>query len=111
MKEQEDAWNRADITAFMQAYAQDDSLLFIGKNGCTHGWQQTLKRYQHTYPDKAAMGTLQFENTLMRKLGNEHAFVVGRWTLLRESDTLSGYYSLLWELRQGKWQIIADHSS
>ena len=33
MQEQQDAWNRGDLEAFMQGYWQSDSLRFIGSRG------------------------------------------------------------------------------
>jgi hypothetical protein len=38
LKEQTAAWNRGDIDAFMQGYWNNDSLLFVGKNGPTYGF-------------------------------------------------------------------------
>jgi hypothetical protein len=40
LKEQTEAWNRGDIDAFMQGYWNNDSLLFVGKNGPTYGFRQ-----------------------------------------------------------------------
>ena len=33
--QQTEAWNRGDISGFMQTYWQNDSLMFIGKDGIT----------------------------------------------------------------------------
>ena len=33
--QQTEAWNRGDINGFMQTYWQNDSLMFIGKDGIT----------------------------------------------------------------------------
>lgn len=111
MQAQEKAWNRGDLQAFMQPYWQSDSVLFIGQNGVQNGWQATLKNYQKTYGSKAAMGNLRFENTNFKKIDKTNAWVLGKWTLFRNTDTLSGYYTLLWQRKNGQWLIIADHSS
>src|SRR3981081_4880143 len=65
------AWNHGDLDAFMQTYWKNDSLMFIGKSGVTHGWQQTLDNYKNGYPDTAAMGKLSFEIIQVKKLSPE----------------------------------------
>ena len=111
MKTQEDAWNAGDIEAFMEPYQHSDSLVFIGRRGLSFGWQKVLSNYKTSYPTKQAMGTLQFENKLYRPLGKTNYWVAGAWTLFRETDTLSGHYTLVWAFENGKWVIISDHSS
>lgn len=111
MQAQEDAWNRGDLNGFMQAYWHSDSLVFIGKRGLTYGWQQTLANYQKGYPNRAAMGQLKFTNKQIKPLAEDAYWVVGRWQLYRKTDTLSGHYTLVWKLIDGKWKIVSDHSS
>lgn len=111
MQEQESAWNKGDIDAFMKGYLNSDSLVFIGKNGLKYGWNTTLENYKKSYPDKNSMGKLKFDNIKIDILNSENAFVVGTWTIYRESDTIGGFYSLLWKKVEGKWCIVADHSS
>ena len=111
MKAQEDAWNAGDIEAFMEPYQHSDSLVFIGSRGLSYGWQKVLDNYKTSYPTQGAMCTLRFENKMFRPLGSENYWVAGAWTLFREADTLSGHYTLVWALQNGKWVIISDHSS
>ena len=110
MKAQEDAWNNGDLDQFMAAYLQSDDLSFIGKKGITRGWDKTLENYKKGYPDRKTMGTLEFDNIEFIDL-KDHYYVLGKWNLYRESDTLSGHYSLLWKNLNGQWLIIKDHSS
>ena len=111
MMAQRDAWNRGDLEGFMALYEHTDSLCFIGRNGPTYGWQPTLDRYRKGYPDRAAMGTLEFDRLRFRTLGTDHMLCTGRWQLFRTADTLSGHFTLI--LRHGPdgWRIRHDHSS
>ena len=109
--QQTETWNRGDINGFMQTYWQNDSLMFIGKDGITWGWKNTLERYKKGYPDKETMGQLSFEVIQTKKLSAEYFFVVGKWMLKRNAGDLSGYYNLLMKRIKGQWKIIADHSS
>ena len=111
MNEQEESWNKNDLPGFMKWYWQSDSLTFIGSKGLTYGWNQTLANYQKTYATPEAMGKLHFTNIQLDILDIENAYVIGKWELFRQSDTLSGHYSLLWKKIGESWFIVADHSS
>jgi hypothetical protein len=56
----------------MKGYWKSDSLMFIGKNGITHGWEKTLDRYKKSYPDTAAMGKLSYDILVVKKLSSEY---------------------------------------
>jgi ketosteroid isomerase-like protein len=105
------AWNRGDVEGFMQTYWKSDSLMFIGKNGVTRGWQQTLDNYKKGYPDTTAMGKLSFDIIKVEQLSPQSFFVVGKWMLKRTIGDLSGHYTLLLRKIKGQWVIVADHSS
>lgn len=111
LQAQAEAWNKGNIVAYMDGYWKNDSLLFIGKAGPTYGHRATLERYRKAYPDAAAMGQLTFSEVSIRLLSDHSAFVVGKWSLKRDRDNPGGYFTLLWERRDGKWVIVADHSS
>ena len=104
-------WNRGDIDGFMTTYWHSDSLMFIGKNGITYGWTNTLNNYKKNYPDLAAMGRLSFEILLVKPLSSEYFQVIGKWNLQRSMGDLNGHYTLLLKKFNGNWLIIADHSS
>ncbi len=113
MEEQVECWNQFDIPCYMKHYWHSDSLLFIGKNGVTKGWQSTLDNYLEGYQDSTAMGELSFDNILIQKLDKETVQVVGKWYLKRSGmkSDIFGHYSLIWQKKNGKWVIISDHSS
>lgn len=108
---QTEAWNKGDITAFMQTYWKSDSLVFVGKSGVTYGWQNTLDNYKKGYPDKTAMGRLQFTIIRMEPLSKGVYNVVGKWHLTRTIGDLMGHYTLIIKKMNGKWLIVQDHSS
>ncbi|MEL6676839.1 MAG: nuclear transport factor 2 family protein [Bacteroidota bacterium] len=108
---QQDAWNRGDIDAFMEGYWKSEELVFVGSGGPKYGWQTTLERYKKSYPDRATMGQLTFEQLKIVKLGPKSAYVLGKWHLKREMGDAGGYYSLIWRKIKGKWVIVSDHTS
>ena len=111
LDDQAKAWNKGDVDAFMQGYWKNDSLMFIGKSGINWGWQRTLENYKKGYPDTIAMGKLSFDIILVKELSPEYYYVVGKWMLKRSIGDLSGHYNLLFRKINGRWLIIADHSS
>ncbi|RPD38441.1 YybH family protein [Chitinophaga barathri] len=111
MNDQLKAWNAGDLEGFMGTYWKSDSLLFIGKNGVTYGWQATLDNYKKSYPGKEGMGTLSFNLLEFKKLPGDTYFVIGKWSLARTIGDLSGHFSILLRRIGGEWKIVADHSS
>jgi hypothetical protein len=111
LNNQSQAWNKGDYEGFMQGYWKSDSLMFIGKNGITYGWEKTLSNYKKNYPDTAAMGKLHFDIILLKSLSPEYYSLTGRWSLKRSIGDLTGYFTLLFKKINGTWVIIADHSS
>ena len=111
LSDQTKAWNKGNLEDFMAGYWKSDSLLFIGKSGVNNGWQKTLENYQKSYPDTTAMGKLNFDLLELRQLSPEYFFVVGKWHLQRSIGNIGGHFSLLFNKINGKWKIVADHSS
>ena len=109
--EQVQAWNEGNIGRFMKTYWENDSLLFIGKSGITYGWQNTLNNYKKNYPDTIAMGKLSYNILRISRLSPEYFYVVGKFHLQRSIGDLNGHYDLLFRKINGRWVIIADHSS
>lgn len=111
MHQQELAWNSGDIDDFMTAYWNSDSLKFIGKNGITYGWQNTLNNYKKNYPDQEAMGELTFVNNSVEQLSESTFYVIGSWNLNKKNGKVGGFYTLLWKKIKGQWVIVCDHTS
>lgn len=110
---QVNAWNDGDIDAFMQTYWQSDSLRFASGGNVRQGWDETMARYKTAYPDRAAMGTLNFEDLDIKQLSREWAVVFGRYRLKREAplSNATGLFTLLLENKADHWIIVHDHTS
>ena len=111
LENQRQGWNKGDMDSYMQGYWKSDSLLFVGKNGPTYGWQKTLDNYKKGYPDKSAMGFLTFGIKKVEFLAKDKAFVLGSWNLKREKDEPKGFFTLLLRKIDGEWKVVVDHSS
>jgi ketosteroid isomerase-like protein len=114
-----DAWNRADIPAFMQAYENSPDTTFIGL-AVRKGYEPILQRYKQSYTTREQMGTLKFNDIDIRLLPSgcgksEIALVTGKFHLDRaahgEAKKDDGIFSLVWRKGPQGWKIILDHTS
>lgn len=113
------AWNRADVSAFMETYENSPETTFIG-NTVRRGYGPILERYKQAYSTAEQMGTLTFSNVEVRLLpgscGNaEYAVVTGNFHLDRaakgEAKKDDGIFSLVWHKGRQGWKIVLDHTS
>lgn len=104
-------WNKGNLDGYMHGYWESDSLVFIGKNGPTYGYNATLERYKKGYPTNEQMGQLTSTIVSMTRLSGDHYFVIGKWALARSVGNVSGSYTLLIKKIKGEWVIVVDHSS
>lgn len=111
LAQQQQDWNSGNLEAFMQGYWKSDSLKFISSRGINYGWQATLDGYKKGYPTTEAMGKLTFTIISIEKLSKKSAIVIGKWHLQRTKDEPQGHFTLLWKKIEGRWVIVADHTS
>jgi uncharacterized protein (TIGR02246 family) len=108
MAQQEVAWDRGDITGFMEGYA--DTVCFLSRRGPTCGRDAVTANYRRSYPDAMAMGDLAFNIQEVLPAGGDHAWVTGTWEVHRATDTIGGGFSLLWVRGPQGWRIVRDHT-
>ena len=119
IKAQSEAWNRADIPAFMEAYEDSPDTTFIGLS-LRKGYQPIRERYMLSYTNPEQMGKLTFNDLDIRLLSSgcgksEIALVTGKFHLERsakgEAKKDDGIFSLVWRKGPHGWKIILDHTS
>lgn len=108
LNQQNAAWNRGDIDAFMEGYWKSDELRFGSGGSITYGWEATNARYKSRYKDRAAMGALEFTDLTVDLLSPSAAIVHGRWALERSADRPSGLFTLVFRDFGEGWVIISD---
>ena len=111
LEAQQKAWNNGDIDEFLEGYWRSPELTFSGSSGVSRGWDGVLARYKKNYPDRAAMGGLDFSEIEFRFLGPDAALVLGKWHLKREKGDIGGVFTLVWQRFPKGWKIIHDHTS
>jgi uncharacterized protein (TIGR02246 family) len=108
---QQKAWNDGNVDAFLEGYWHSDELTFSGSSGVIRGFNAVRERYKKSYPDRQAMGKLDFSGLEVRSLGPDAALVLGRWHLAREKGDIGGVFSLVFQRFPEGWRIIHDHTS
>ncbi len=108
---QQSNWNQGNVDAFLEGYWRSPDLTFSGSGGIARGWDGVLARYKKNYPDRAAMGHLDFSGLEFHFLGNDAALVLGHWHLARARGDIGGVFSLVWQRFPEGWRIIHDHTS
>ena len=108
---QQDAWNRGDIDAFMNGYAQSASTVFVSEDEVRRGWETVRDRYRIRYSDRGKMGTLSFSDIEITMLSPDAAVVLGGWRLKRAADEPHGRFTLVFKRLPEGWRIVHDHTS
>jgi len=108
---QQAAWNHGDIPAFLEGYWNSPELTFSGGDGIVRGYAGLLQRYRKSYPDRAAMGELDFSGLEIRILARDAALVLGHWHLKRAAGDAGGVFTLVFRRFPAGWRIIHDHTS
>lgn len=108
---QQKAWNEGNVDAFLEGYWHSEELTFSGGQGISRGFDAVRERYQKGYPDREAMGKLDFSGLETRLLGHDAALVLGHWHLTRDKGDIGGVFSLVFQHFPEGWRIIHDHTS
>jgi len=108
---QQGAWNQGKVDVFLEGYWKSDDLTFSGSQGITRGFAGVQDHYRRSYPDRQAMGKLDFTGLEVRVLNPDAALVLDHWHLTREKGDIGGVFSLVFQRFPEGWRIIHDHTS
>ena len=112
IEQQQAAWNRGDLEAFMSGYWNSPELTFFSKAQESKGWPAALDRYKKSYQGAGHdMGKLEFANLRIEMLGPEAAFVRGEFHLtMSDGKTPHGLFTLIFRKFPDGWKIVHDQS-
>jgi len=113
MEQQQAAWNRKDLEAFMSGYWNSPDLTFFSGAREAKGWQAALDRYKKAYQGAGhEMGRLEFTNLRIEMLGPDAAFVRGEFRLtMSDGKKPQGLFTLVLRKFPEGWKIVHDHSA
>src|SRR5262245_1021442 len=91
LRDQESAWNRSDLKAFMDGYWNSPDLTVYSGREKRKGWKETYDRFQERYQKQGReMGKLAFSELSADRLSNSRMLVRGRWKLDMSEESLDG---------------------
>lgn len=113
LRQQQEAWNRHDLDAFMTGYWNSPELTFFSGADEHKGWQAAMDRYRAKYSGPGReMGNLEFSQLRIEMLGSDGAFVRGEWHLtMSDGKTPHGLFTLVFRKFPDGWKIVHDHTS
>ena len=113
IEDQQAAWNRHDLEAFMAGYWNSPDLTFFSGAHESKGWQAALDRYKKAYTGTGhEMGRLEFANLRIDMLGSDAALVRGEFHLtMSDGKTPHGLFTLIVRKFPDGWKIVHDHSA
>ena len=113
MEQQQAAWNRKDLEAFMSGYWSSPDLTFFSGAREAKGWQAALDRYKKAYQSAGhEMGRLEFTNLRIEMLCPDAAFVRGEFRLtMSDGKKPQGLFTLVLRKFPEGWKIVHDHSA
>jgi ketosteroid isomerase-like protein len=109
-----DRWNAHDIDGYMETLWNSPDLLCVVDGEEIMGWNNLLTSYIRGYPDRAAMGSVRTERTLIQPINEDVAFAMDWWRATYGANTHSVYATstyLLKRLPNEGWKIAAVHTS
>ena len=112
IEQQQAAWNRKDLEAFMSGYWNSPDLTFFSGAREANGWQAALDRYKKAYQGAGhEMGRLEFANLRIEMLCPDAAFVRGEFRLtMSDGKKPQGLFTLILRKFPEGWKIVHDHS-
>lgn len=112
LEQQEQAWNRGDIQAFMQGYHRRPDVVFTSGGKIRRGWDETLAAYEKKYVAGDAMGRLALTDVELQPVGEGGMVALGHFRVTESPQATEGVFTLVFAKdEQGRWGIVHDHSS
>ncbi len=109
--DQQEAWNNGDIDSYMKGYWNSEELSFASNGTVTKGWNFVSERYKLRYDTREKMGRLIFSDLKVSVLSEESAFILGTWLVERETDNLTGKFTVIFRKFPEGWRVVHDHTS
>ncbi|NIA25698.1 MAG: DUF3225 domain-containing protein [Gammaproteobacteria bacterium] len=108
---QQDAWNQGDIDSLLTTYWHSDGVRYASGSQVLRGFEAVRERFHDAYPDRAAMGLLEYTDLEIEIVTGDRAVVFGRWLITRDTGELEGLFTLQFVKFPKGWLMISDHTS
>lgn len=106
-------WNTGDLDRFFAVYECGTSTTYVSHGALVVGTSAIRGSYALRFnPASGDLGKLSIQALNVRRIGRDHALLIGRYHVLRVNGSeTSGITSLIFHHGPRGWKIIADQSS
>jgi len=107
-----EAFNRGDLDGHLAIYVEDATMMT--GTGPRPGRDRIKAGFSTKYfgPDGKPFQQLAFDSLAVHPLGEDHAYVIARWSLTGGGrPDLGGWFTLIWQRRLERWRVLHDHTS
>lgn len=111
IQKQEEDWNQKKMEAFLEGYWHSDTLRYVTNRGVTYGFEKVAEIFKRNFPDTSSMGKIDFDVIHVELITDNDAMVTGKFLQKVDKKFRGGYFTFLFRRLNGKWKIVADHTS
>jgi limonene-1,2-epoxide hydrolase len=105
-------WNGGDMTAYLDAYWNDEEFSLMFGDKAVRGWQSVSDMFTSTWTTEEAMGNFQTNNVEVRFTGTDLAIASGGFEHVFPTETIVGSFTHVFRrFDDGRWLIIHEHTS
>lgn len=105
------AWNRGDLDGYLASYWESDRTLWISGGALVRGKAAIAAAYKSRFATPQQMGRIAISDLEVDVLTSIDAIAFGRWTLVIDGSSSSGFFTVRLRKIGGDWLFLSDHSS
>jgi len=105
-------WNGGDMSAYLNAYWNDEELSLLFGGRAVRGWQALSDLFRGSWATEEAMGDFKVNEMEVRLQGANIAIASGSFEHQFTSEKIVGGFSHVWRrFDDDKWLIVHEHTS
>ena len=105
------AWNRGDLDGYLASYWDSDKTIWVSSGALTRGNKAIVASYKARFSTPSRMGKLTLLELEIDVLTTEDAIAFGRWMLVVDNDSSTGFFTVQLRKIESTWLFVTDHSS
>jgi limonene-1,2-epoxide hydrolase len=105
-------WNGGDMSAYLDAYWNDEELSLLFGGRAVRGWQALSDLFRGSWTTEEAMGDFKVNEMEVRLHGTDIAIASGSFEHQFTSEKIVGSFSHVWRrFDDGRWLIVHEHTA
>ncbi|HKG55520.1 MAG TPA: SgcJ/EcaC family oxidoreductase [Anaerolineales bacterium] len=105
------AWNRGDLDGYLASYWDSDQTRWVSSGSLTRGKKAIAAAYKARFSGSQQMGKLTVTELEIDVLTDTEAIAFGRWTLVIDHKSSTGFFTVQLRNIDGTWLFVSDHAS